>query len=68
MYIYDPFIGSYVAPGITQKKILSMKIGDDKNHVIKLLGKPVEITYPYKGNKSIENGDPDKSKIGRAHV
>lgn len=61
MYIYDPFIGSYVAPGITQKKILSMKIGDDKNHVIKLLEKPVEITYPYKGNKSIENGDPDKA-------
>ena len=44
-YIYYPKIGIWIAPGLTKEKILSLKLGMDKDEVINILGEPIQTFY-----------------------
>ena len=57
-FLYDPLAGCYVAPNLTKEKIISLKIGDNRDAVIKSLGYPVEIISPYEEAKKIQDRDP----------
>lgn len=42
---YSPMIGSRVAENVTKEKILSLKLGMNKEEIIKILGNPIKTDY-----------------------